>query len=97
MRSLFVILFIAFVIIYFIFKFFPFKISRFVGFRMPFVFHSQEDWSRGQTAGYSIMLPSLAILVILNYLIKIPDWLNISLLIVLISVTIIYIGQKLDR
>ncbi|MFD1126412.1 SdpI family protein [Lentilactobacillus raoultii] len=97
MRSLFVILFVALTITYLIFKFLPYRISRFVGFRMPFVFHSQEDWSRGQTAGYSIILLSLAVLIILNYLIKIPAWLNFGLLIILISITVIYIGQKVNK
>lgn len=97
MNSLFTILFVVMVLGYCYFRANPAKISHVIGFRTPSAYKSTENWQRAQKIGYGISLPTLAILTVLNYLLVIPTWMSISLLVIWIAITVSYIEWTLNK
>lgn len=95
MRIIFPIILVTLVGTYFIFTLNPTRISHFVGFRTPSAYKSKENWEHAQKIGYELTLPYFVFFTVLNYLISIPNWLNLSLIVFIVIVTIFIIEYKL--
>ncbi|MFD1126418.1 SdpI family protein [Lentilactobacillus raoultii] len=95
MRIIFLVLLIITVVNYIFFRFDSTQVSHFVGFRTPSAYKSKENWEHAQKIGYELTLPYFVFFTVLNYLISIPNWLNLSLIVFIAIVTIFTIEYKL--